>query len=61
MILQLIQPYIKDVIPVKQTELKKYLGCEEEVLSLTILIESGFQKKLKTSVAFIQQRMTQYG
>jgi hypothetical protein len=53
MILERIQPYIEDVIPIEHAGFREYRGCEEQVLALTTLIESGFQRKFKTSVAFI--------
>jgi len=53
MILKRIQPYIEEVIPVEHAGFREYRGCEEQVITLTTIIESGFQRKLITSVAFI--------
>jgi hypothetical protein len=53
LILERIQPCIDEVIPVEQAGFRHNRGCEEQVLALTTLIENGLQKKLKTSVAFI--------
>ncbi|VVC38892.1 Reverse transcriptase domain [Cinara cedri] len=52
-ILERIQPHIDEIIPVEQAGFRNNRSCEEQVLALTTLIEAGFQKKLKTSVAFI--------
>lgn len=53
LILERIQPHIDEIIPVEQAGFRNNRSCEEQVLALTTLIEAGFQKKLKTSVAFI--------
>lgn len=52
-ILERLQPYIKDVISVEQAIFTEYQRGEEQVLALKTLIESGFHRKLKTSIAFI--------
>lgn len=50
--LERILPYIDEVIPVEQTGFRYSIGCEEQVLALTTLIENNLQN-LKTNVAFI--------
>ncbi|XP_025416514.1 uncharacterized protein LOC112687793 [Sipha flava] len=51
-ILERIQPHIDKIIPVKQAGFRNNKSCEEQVIALTTLIEAGFQKKLRISVAF---------
>jgi len=53
LILERLQSHIDEIIPVEQASFRNNRGCEEQVLALTTLIEAGPQKKLKTSVAFI--------
>lgn len=53
LILERIQPCIEEAIPIEQAGFRHNRGCEEQVLALTTLIEYDLQKKLKTSVAFI--------
>lgn len=44
---------ILEIIPLEQAGFRPGRNCTDQVLSLTNHIEAGFQKKLKTSVAFI--------
>lgn len=44
---------ILEGIPVEQAGFRPKRSCSDQVLSLTTHIEAGFQKQLKTSVAFI--------
>jgi hypothetical protein len=53
LILERIQPHIDEIILVEQAGFRNNRSYEEQDLALTTLIETGFQKKLKTSVAFI--------
>lgn len=48
-----LEPEIDIVIPAEQAGFRKYRSCAEQVLSVTNHIESGFQRKLKTGVVFI--------
>lgn len=48
-----IGPIILDDIPIEQAGFRPKRSCTDQVLSLTTLIEAGFQKKLKSSAAFI--------
>jgi len=52
LILERIQSYIDEIIPVEQACFRNNRSCEEQAFPLTTSIEVGFQKKLKTSVAF---------
>lgn len=45
-------------MPIEQVGFRNNKGCEKQVLALAILIEAGLQKKLKTSVAFIDLSAT---
>jgi hypothetical protein len=56
MILQSIQPLIDTVVPVSQASFRKNCSCTEQVLALTSHIETGFQRKLKMGVVFIDLR-----
>lgn len=44
---------IFEVIPIEQAGFRPNRSCTDQILSLTTHMEAGFQKKLKTSVAFI--------
>lgn len=44
---------IDDIIPPDQAGFRSYRSCCEQVLALTSYIESGYQRGLKTSVAFV--------
>lgn len=48
-----IQGIINNVTPTYQAGFRNKRSCCEQVLALTSYIEAGFQKKLKTSVAFV--------
>jgi hypothetical protein len=50
MILQRIQPLIDAVVPVSQAGFRKNRSFTEQVFALTIHIEAGSQRKLKTGV-----------
>jgi hypothetical protein len=47
------------VFPVSQAGFRKNRICTEQVLALSSHIESGFQRKLKTGVVFIDLRISQ--
>ena len=53
MLLNRIQPYIEPILPLEQAGFRKNRGCCDQVLALTSYIEAGFQKHLKTAVAFV--------
>jgi len=53
LVLERIQPTIDKVVPIEQTGFRENRSCTEQVLALTAFIEIGYQKKLKTSVAFM--------
>jgi len=53
LLLNRIEVFIDEVIPVNQAAFRKNRGCEEQALALSSFIENGFQKKLKTFVCFI--------
>lgn len=44
---------IFEIIPIEQAGFRPKRSCADQVLSLTTSIEAGFQRKLKTSAAFI--------
>lgn len=48
-----IGPQIEKVVLKEQAGFRKGRSCDEQVLSLTNFIESGFQQKLKTGAVFI--------
>lgn len=48
-----ISPEILKAIPVEQAGFRPQRSCADQVLSLTTYIEAGFQRKQKTSTAFI--------
>lgn len=47
LILNRLEPYIDESLPVEQAAFRKNRGCSEQVLALSTFIENGFQKKLK--------------
>jgi exonuclease III len=53
LILNRIGPLVSEVIPMEQAGFTSSRSCSDQVLSLTTHIEAGFQKCLKTSVAFV--------
>lgn len=53
LVLERIQPAIDKVVPIEQAGFRENSSCTEQVLALTTYIENGYQKKLKTSVAFV--------
>lgn len=53
LILNRIQGIINNITPPYQAGFRTQRSCCEQVLALTSFIEAGFQKKLKTSVAFV--------
>jgi hypothetical protein len=53
LILQRIQPLVEAATPVHQDGFCKHRSCTEQVMTLTTLIEAGFQRQLKTEVVFI--------
>ena len=53
MILHRIEPIIDEKIPKTQAGLRKNTNCTEQVMVLTYFIETGFQKNLKTGVAYV--------
>jgi hypothetical protein len=48
-----IRPIILNIIPVEQAGFRPGRSCSDQVLSLTIYIEAGFQNRLKTAAVFI--------
>lgn len=48
-----LSPKILESIPIEQSGFRPNRSCTDQVLSLTTHIEAGYQKKQKTSVAFI--------
>ena len=50
LILERIQPAIDRVVPVDQAGFTQNGSCNEQLLALSTLIESGAQKNLKTSI-----------
>lgn len=48
-----IEPIINQYIPIEQAGFRSGRSCTDQILALTTFIESGFQKKLKTSTVFI--------
>ncbi|WP_423246930.1 reverse transcriptase domain-containing protein, partial [Vibrio cholerae] len=48
-----ILPVLNASIPVEQAGFRPGRNCCDQVLALTTYIEDGFEKRLKTSVAFI--------
>lgn len=55
-----LQPYIEEVISVELAGFREYRGCEEQVLTLVTLVQTGFQKKFKSNVAFIDLSAAYY-
>lgn len=53
LLLNRIQPVIDEHTPKEQAGFRQNRGCTEQVLALTTFIESGFQKQMKTHVAFV--------
>ena len=53
MLFQRISPLIEEVLPPEQAGFRSCRNCCDQVLTLTNYIETGFQKKLKTGVAFV--------
>jgi hypothetical protein len=48
-----ISPIIEENLPIEQTGFRPNRNCCDQVLALTSYIESGFQKRLKTGVVFV--------
>lgn len=48
-----ISPKLFEVIPVEQAGFRPGRNCTDQVLALTTHIEAGFQRKLKSSAAFV--------
>lgn len=53
LILNRINPAIEENIPREQAGFRKGRNCTDQILSLTNYIEDGYQKGLKTAVAFV--------
>lgn len=53
MIYNRIEPSINQHIPIEQAGFRSGRSCTDQILALTTFIESGFQKKLKTSAVFV--------
>ena len=53
LILNRISPIIEAKIPKTQAGFRSNRSCTDQALALTSFIESGFQKKLKTGVVFV--------
>jgi hypothetical protein len=48
-----ISPIIEEKLPIEQAGFRTNRNCFDQVLALTSYIESGFQKRLKTGVVFV--------
>jgi hypothetical protein len=48
-----ISPIIEEHLPIEQAGFRPNRNCCDQVLALTSYIESGFQKRLKTGVVFV--------
>jgi hypothetical protein len=48
-----ISPIIEENLPIEQAGFRPNRNCCDQVLALTSYIESGFQKRLKTGVVFV--------
>jgi hypothetical protein len=48
-----ISPKILEVIPIEQAGFRPNRSCSDQILALTTYIETGYEKNLKTSAAFI--------
>lgn len=53
LVLEHIQPTIDKIVPIEQAEFRENHSCTEQVLALTTFLEMVYQKKLKTSVTFV--------
>jgi len=54
LVLEWIQSIIDKVVPIEQAGFRENRSCTEQVLALTAFIKTGYQKKLKASVAFVE-------
>lgn len=50
-----MEPEIEKVLPKEQAGFRKGRSCDDQVLSLTNYIETGYQQNLKTGVVFIDK------
>lgn len=53
LVLERIQSTINKIVPIKQARFIENRSCTEQVMALTKFIEISYQKKLKTSVSFV--------
>jgi hypothetical protein len=58
LLLYRIQPLIEATTPVYEAGFSKHRSCTEQVMVLTLNIEAGFQRQLKTGVVFVDLSAT---
>lgn len=58
LVLERIQPTIDKIVPIEQVGFRENRSFTEQVTAFTTFIEMGYQKKLKTSVTFVDLSAT---